>query len=77
MEATMSLQDELRISRGKPRAFYMPVTCLRCDAPMKIKSPRSSVMNLNNRIASLSVFTALTLASPEIAAAQTSTSENC
>jgi hypothetical protein len=38
MEATMSLQDELRISRGKPRAFYMPVTCLRCDAPMKIKT---------------------------------------
>jgi hypothetical protein len=38
MEVTMSLQDELRISRGKPRAFYMPVTCLRCDAPMKIKT---------------------------------------
>jgi hypothetical protein len=34
-------------------------------------------MNLNNRIASLSVFTALTLASLRIAAAQTSTSENC
>jgi hypothetical protein len=32
-------------------------------------------MNLNNRIASLSVFTAL--ASLQVAAAQTSTSENC
>jgi hypothetical protein len=34
----MSLQVELRINRGKPRAFYMPVICLRWDAPMKIKT---------------------------------------
>jgi hypothetical protein len=38
MEATMSIQDELRIERGKTRDFYMPATCLRCDAPMKIKT---------------------------------------
>jgi hypothetical protein len=34
----MSLQVELRINRGKPRAFYMLVICLRWDAPMKIKT---------------------------------------
>jgi hypothetical protein len=34
MEATMSLLNE----RQKSTAFYLPVICLRCDAPMTIKT---------------------------------------
>ena len=38
-EATMSLQYQ----RQKPRDFYIPEICWRCDASMKIKTIMSSM----------------------------------
>ena len=34
----MSLQDDRRNEPQKMRDFHMPVFCLRCDTPMRIKT---------------------------------------